>query len=179
VARPSRTPSPPEAPRLEDDLEDLELDADALSAGASVEDADLSGADLTGVHARGVTVAHARLEDVDLGSAQLGGLTLRDVAVRRGNLANVAAHELALQRVVVTGARLTGAQWTGGRIADTVFRDCRIDLAAFAGTTFERVAFEDCLLAQTDFPRGAVALGALRPVRPDRRRRRGRAHRPL
>jgi uncharacterized protein YjbI with pentapeptide repeats len=60
VARPSRTPSPPEAPRLEDDLEDLELDADALSAGASVEDADVSGADLTGVHARGVTVAHAR-----------------------------------------------------------------------------------------------------------------------
>jgi uncharacterized protein YjbI with pentapeptide repeats len=51
----------------------------------------------------------------------------------------------------VAGARLTGAQWTGGRIADTVFRDCRIDLATFAGTTFERVAFEDCLLAQTDF----------------------------
>jgi uncharacterized protein YjbI with pentapeptide repeats len=58
---------------------------------------------------------------------------------------------VALRRVVVAGARLTGAQWTAGTIADTLFRDCRIDLATFAGTTFERVAFDGCLLAQTDF----------------------------
>ena len=31
------------------------------------------------------------------------------------------------------------------------FRDCRIDLATFAGTTFERVVFDGCLLAQADF----------------------------
>ncbi len=32
-----------------------------------------------------------------------------------------------------------------------VFRDCRIDLATFAGTTFERATFDGCLLAQADF----------------------------
>src|SRR5262249_13858600 len=61
------------------------------------------------------------------------------------------------------GARLTGVQWTHGTIADTVFRDCRVDLATFAGTTLERVVFDGCLLAQTDF-REAL----LRSVRFDR-----------
>jgi uncharacterized protein YjbI with pentapeptide repeats len=41
-----------------------------------------------------------------------------------------------------------------------VFRDCRVDLATFAGSTFERVEFDGCRLAQTDF---AEAL--LRSVR--------------
>jgi uncharacterized protein YjbI with pentapeptide repeats len=55
-----------------------------------------------------------------------------------------------MRRVVVTGARLTGLQWTRGTITDAIFRDCRIDLATFAGTTFERVTFEDCMLAQAE-----------------------------
>jgi uncharacterized protein YjbI with pentapeptide repeats len=53
--------------------------------------------------------------------------------------------------VEVSGTRLTGAQWTRGALGDIVFRDCRIDLATFAGTTFERVTFEGCLLTHTDF----------------------------
>ena len=32
-----------------------------------------------------------------------------------------------------------------------MFRDCRIDLATFAGTTFERVVFDGCMLAQAEF----------------------------
>ena len=47
--------------------------------------------------------------------------------------------------------RLTGTQWTRGTITDVVFRDCRIDLATFAGSTFERTTFDGCLLAQTEF----------------------------
>ena len=61
------------------------------------------------------------------------------------------APEASLQRVTIAGARLTGVQWTRGRIVDAVFRDCRIDLATFAGTTFERVAFDGCMLAQAEF----------------------------
>ena len=140
MARP-RTPNPPAAPRLEGDGDDVA--PEALGAGASV--------------------AGARLRDVDRSGARLRGLRLVDVVVDRGNLANTAAPELAMHRVAITGARLTGAQWTGGTIADAVFRDCRIDLATFAGTTFERVVFDDCLLAQADF-RDAL----LRSVRFDR-----------
>jgi len=129
VPRPSRTPSPPEPPRLEADPD--ELGPDELGPGATLE--------------------HGRLRDADLTGARLRGVRLLDVAVDRGNLANTAASELVLRRVAIVGARLTGAQWTAGTIADAIFRGCRIDLATFAATTFERVVFEDCLLTQADF----------------------------
>jgi uncharacterized protein YjbI with pentapeptide repeats len=128
VARPTRAVHPPEAPRLEEARDGPPGD---LGPGAAVERTRFAEPDLAGLRAR--------------------GLRLIDVEIVRGNLANSAAPELALRRVAVVGARLTGAQWTVGTIADTVFRDCRIDLATFAGTTFDRVAFDGCLLAQTDF----------------------------
>jgi uncharacterized protein YjbI with pentapeptide repeats len=93
----------------------------------------------------------ARLLDVDVSGARLRGLRLADVVVERGNLANLVAPEASLQRVVFTGARLTGLQLTRAKVTDVVFRDCRIDLATFAGTTFERVAFEGCLLNQAEY----------------------------
>ena len=129
--------SPPQAPRLEG-----EEVAEGLDGGTLVE---------------------ARLVNVDLSGARISGFRLTDVVVERGNLANLAAPEPSLRRVAVTGARLTGVQWTRGTIADAVFRDCRIDLATFAGTTFERTTFDGCLLAQADF-REAL----LRSVRFDR-----------
>jgi uncharacterized protein YjbI with pentapeptide repeats len=129
VARPSKSPNPPEPPRLDGEPDALE--PDALGPGATLE--------------------RGRLRDADLTGARLRGLRLLDVAVERGNLANAAAPELVLRRVAIVGARLTGVQWTAGTIADATFRDCRIDLATFAATTFERVVFEDCLLAQADF----------------------------
>ena len=149
VPRPPRAVDPPAAPRLEEELEALALDA--LESGARIERARLEGVELAGARARGVVLEEARLVGADLSGARLPGLRLADVAVERGNLANTAAPDLSLQRVAVSGARLTGAQWTRGTITDAVFRDCRIDLATFAGTTFERVAFDGCLLAQADF----------------------------
>ena len=89
--------------------------------------------------------------DADLSGQTIKGWRLHDVAIERGSLANLVAAEPSLRRVTVTGARLTGAQWTRGSIVDVVFRDCRIDLATFAGTTFERVLFVGCLLQQAEF----------------------------
>jgi uncharacterized protein YjbI with pentapeptide repeats len=88
--------------------------------------------------------------DADLSGQRINGWRLIDVAIERGNLANLVAPEPTLRRVTISGARLTGVQWTRGSITDVVFRDCRIDLATFAGTTFERVVFEGCLLAQAE-----------------------------
>jgi uncharacterized protein YjbI with pentapeptide repeats len=88
---------------------------------------------------------------MDLSGQQIRGWQLFDVEIERGNLANLVAPELSLRQVKMTGARLTGVQWTRGSIADVVFRDCRIDLATFAGTTFDRVRFEGCILTQTEF----------------------------
>jgi uncharacterized protein YjbI with pentapeptide repeats len=122
----ARRPDAPHAPQLEDDPEVLA--AEALP-----------------------NLSEGRLVDADLNGMCVRGLQLVDVVVERGNLANLVAPELSLRRVVIAGARLTGVQWTRGRIADTVFRDCRIDLATFAGTTFERVTFVACQLTQTEF----------------------------
>jgi uncharacterized protein YjbI with pentapeptide repeats len=131
VARTTRPITAPQAPRLDDELEPLTLGPEQLGDSSSFEAARIAGAELAGARVR--------------------GLRLVDVGVEGGNLANHVAPELALHRVAVSGARLTGVQWTRGTIADTAFRDCRADLATFAGTTFERVAFEGCMLAQADF----------------------------
>ncbi len=151
MARRARTMSSPEAPRLEDELEPRTLEVADLDPGATVERARIAGAELAGVRAQGVAIAAARLLDVELAGARLDGLRLLDVAVERGNLANLVASEVSLRRVTIMGTRLTGATWTRGWIADTAFRDCRIDLASFAGTTLERTTFEGCRLVQADF----------------------------
>ncbi|HEX5147140.1 MAG TPA: pentapeptide repeat-containing protein, partial [Conexibacter sp.] len=46
--------------------------------------------------------------------------------------------------------RLTGSSWADGLLADVLVKDCRVDLAAFAGAKLTRVTFEDCLMAQSD-----------------------------
>ena len=94
---------------------------------------------------------YERIVDPDLSAQTLRGWNLRDAVIERGNLANLVAPECSLRRVAMSGARMTGVQWTRGLISDVVFRDCRIDLATFAGTTFERVRFEGCLLQQAEF----------------------------
>jgi uncharacterized protein YjbI with pentapeptide repeats len=148
VSSRSRAARAPEPPRFDENPAQPPPGADGLEPGATVD---------------AVRIAGARLVDPDLAGARLRGLGLTDVLVERGNLANLAAPELSLRRVVITGARLTGAQWTRGTIGDVTFRDCRIDLATFAGTSFERTAFEDCLLTQADFQEAL-----LRSVRFDR-----------
>jgi uncharacterized protein YjbI with pentapeptide repeats len=95
-----------------------------------------------------------RLEDGEASASLAGigrGALLADVRMSGDDLANLDAPELSLRRIELSGVRLTGAQWTRGTIGDAVFRDCRMNLAAFAGTTLERVAFERCDLRQADF----------------------------
>ena len=162
MSRPRRPALQPDAPQLEEELDERFLAPDDLAGGIRIDSARVAGAELAGVRAAGAHLAGVQLVDADLNGARLPGLQLADVAVERGNLANLAAPDLSLRRVLITGARLTGAQWTRGRIGDAVFRDCRIDLATFAGTTFERTSFEGCMLGQADF---RVAL--LRSVRFD------------
>jgi uncharacterized protein YjbI with pentapeptide repeats len=114
---------PPQRPRIEDDAP-FEAALDALE--------------------------DVRLADPDFSGESVRGLRMLDVIVERGNLANLDAPELSLRRVSLSGVRLTGVQWPRGRIADTMFSDCLVDLASFAGTTFERVEFTRCRLGQAD-----------------------------
>ena len=51
----------------------------------------------------------------------------------------------------VRNGRLTGLELTEAELTDITFRDCRIDLASFAGSTLTAVTFDGCVLRQTDF----------------------------
>jgi uncharacterized protein YjbI with pentapeptide repeats len=92
--------------------------------------------------------------------ARVPGLRLADRELVGCDLANVVARGGALRRVVLRTARLTGLVWSEGDVQDVVFRDCRIDLASFAGTRLLRVVFEGCLLRETDFQ--AASLQSVR-----------------
>ena len=95
-----------------------------------------------------------RLEEGEKGATLAGigrGALVADVRMAGDDLANLDAPELSLRRIELSGVRLTGAQWTRGTVGDAVFRDCRMNLAAFAGVTFDRVSFERCDLRQADF----------------------------
>jgi uncharacterized protein YjbI with pentapeptide repeats len=88
MPRAPRLFNPPEAPRLEDEVDGRgELD--------------------------GPTLEQARLVDAELSGARVKGLRLIDVAIERGNLANLVAPEPLLRRVSVTGARMPWADVVG------------------------------------------------------------------
>jgi uncharacterized protein YjbI with pentapeptide repeats len=53
--------------------------------------------------------------------------------------------------VTIADSRLTGLQLTEAHLSDLTINGCRADLASFAGSRLERVTFEDCVLAQSDF----------------------------
>jgi uncharacterized protein YjbI with pentapeptide repeats len=95
-----------------------------------------------------------RLEEGETGPSLTGigrGALVGDVRATGDDLANLEAPEMSLRRAVLSGVRMTGVQWTRATIGDTVFRESRMNLAGFAGTTFERVSFEHCDLRQADF----------------------------
>jgi uncharacterized protein YjbI with pentapeptide repeats len=67
------------------------------------------------------------------------------------NLANAVIRGGSLRRVLVSGGRLTGAQWAETRIHDTVWRNAAADLSAFRLCTLVRVTFDSCNLREADF----------------------------
>lgn len=95
--------------------------------------------------------ARCRLDRVDLSGARLERLRLVDCAIAAGNLANVAGRGAELTRVELSGSRLTGLSLTEAVLSDVTVRDCRVDLASFAGSGLRRVTFEECLMTGADF----------------------------
>ena len=129
---PSSAPLPDECASVE--LSELRFDGDA-AAGR-----DASGARFFG----------CAMNEVDLSDAVLRRATFRDVSVRGGSWANVEGLEASLTRVEMRAARLTGAAFTRGTLADVTFADCRLDLSSFRFARLERVRFERCRMEETD-----------------------------
>lgn len=149
AATPDPSPRPPTAPRLPRELRPVG-DDEPPAHDDVLRDVAVSWTGGSGVDARGLRLAGARAEGVDLTACRLPLLDLEDVVVAGGSLANADLREATWRRVEVRGARLTGVRLTDARLDEVVFRDCRIDLAAFGGSRLRRVVFSDCLLAGSD-----------------------------
>jgi uncharacterized protein YjbI with pentapeptide repeats len=77
------------------------------------------------------------------------------------DLANVRGVRVLIERATLRGCRMTGIQLAESTIRDALFEDCRIDLAAFRMTRFERVVLRDCVLREADLAEaqlGSVVL---------------------
>lgn len=81
----------------------------------------------------------------------IGGFELVDERLVRPDLSNVEARRGTLLRSTIEGGRMTGFDCPEGLVRDVVFRECRLDLAAFPLARLERVRFEGCRLEEADF----------------------------
>ena len=87
-------------------------------------------------------------EDAEAEPAPLRDLV--DARVRGADWANERRVGLALDRVEVRDARLTGADLPEAVLTDVVFADCRLDLLGLRGARLERVVFRDCGMGESD-----------------------------
>lgn len=85
-----------------------------------------------------------------LDDAALEAEGLRDVVLAHANLANRRGRRVLVERVRLTGCRMTGIQLAESTIRDAEIVDCRVDLAAFRMTRLERVVFQGCQLQELD-----------------------------
>ncbi len=78
-------------------------------------------------------------------------LRLEDVRLAGCNLANAAWPNMACVRAEFVTCRMTGFSTQEALFHDTVFRDCKVDLAQFYQAKMLGVRFEECPLAGADF----------------------------
>lgn len=78
-------------------------------------------------------------------------LRVEDVRFAGCNLANAAWPNLSCVRTEFTGCRMTGFTTLEGVLADTLFKECKVDLAQFYKGKMRGVRFEDCALMGADF----------------------------
>ncbi|MEV6631787.1 pentapeptide repeat-containing protein [Actinoplanes sp. NPDC051470] len=144
-------PGPPKRPQAPADLrlaEGVQLD---LADEQTVKQVAYDESDLSGVRAEGVEFLQCRFRKARLAGSELDRLRMADCLVETSDLSNLRAKRSAMERVRVTGARLTGLAWNDGVVIDATFTDCKIDLANWRFTRFAAVTFETCNLSRADF----------------------------
>lgn len=90
----------------------------------------------TQINATATHLDHVRMEDVRLVGC---------------NLANAAWSHLSCVRAEFRGCRMTGLTMLEAMFHDTLFKDCKGDLAQFYKAKLRGVRFEQCPLAGADF----------------------------
>lgn len=149
VRRPRQ--GPPKQPQAPADLAlanalQLDLENEQTVEAVAYYDADLAGADAEGVEFR-----QCRFRKASLAGAALSRVRMVDCLIETCDLSNLRADSGALDRVKVSGARMTGLACNAGVVSDVTFVDCKIDLTNWRQSRLDRVTFDRCNLAGADF----------------------------
>jgi uncharacterized protein YjbI with pentapeptide repeats len=83
--------------------------------------------------------------------SRLPFLRVEDVRFAGGNLANAEWQNASCARAEFVGCRMTGLITLEALFHDTIFKDCKIDLAQFYQAKMRGVRFEGCPLTGADF----------------------------
>ncbi|GAA4935538.1 pentapeptide repeat-containing protein [Actinoplanes utahensis] len=138
----------PARPILPDALEDAlpGLESDDLH-----EKRTFDNADLIGVFAQTVEFTQCRFRAARLAGAVLPKVRLTDCLVERSDWSNVRAENGSMERLAVSGSRMTGLAWSGGMLRDVTFADCKLDLTNWRFARFAAVTLTGCNLTGADF----------------------------
>jgi uncharacterized protein YjbI with pentapeptide repeats len=129
----------------------------------TVEAAAYGDAGLTGLLAERVEFLRCRFRRAAFAGSHLPRVRFLDCVVETSDLSNLAAEKGTLERVRVSGCRMTGLALNDGLVRDVAFTDCKVDLTNWRFARFDVVTFEGCNLSGADFTnadlRGASFTG--------------------
>lgn len=161
MTRRASAPSRRVHPRLPDTLAPARLPDDDL-----VDEALLRGlvfaseVDLAERKARLVDIEECRFAGTPWAGSDLDKITVSDSIFDQCDLANTSWDHAGLQRIEVSGCRMTGAALPAVLLRHVLFRDCVADLSAWRSASCTKVEFVGCRLQRADFGsadlRGAV-----------------------
>lgn len=109
------------------------------------------GGDLVGAFAQSVEFAQCRFRAARLAGAVLHKVRLTDCVVERSDWSNLRGENGSLERVAVSGSRMTGLAFSSGLLKDVTFADSKLDLTNWRFARFDRVTLTGCNLSGADF----------------------------
>jgi len=101
----------------------------------------------------GVSIVSSIVRNVDLSNSKIKGFRMNDVEVEKMSLVNADLDYASIDRVMITGSRLTGVKLAGNgsSIRDVVFKGCKLDWSTLRFAKITSVRFENCVLSDSDF----------------------------
>jgi uncharacterized protein YjbI with pentapeptide repeats len=150
------------APKLPKVLPPAELPGDMPTYGETYSQLDYQQLDLADQTIERLHFETIIFSQVVATGSRFEHLRLEDIRFTGSSLANAVWPKASCVRAEFIGCRMTGFSTEESLFTDTLFRDCKVDLAQFYQVKMPGVRFEDCPLTGTDFRKsdltGAVFL---------------------
>lgn len=110
------------------------------------ENCDASNRSLFDVAFHGVVFRNARFA-----GTQMRRTTFRDAVVIDSDFSVADWSGATLQRMQISGSKLSGLVGVGGRFEDVLFQRCKMHFSLFPTASFRRCRFEECDMVDTTF----------------------------